>query len=213
MADKKENKPAAAVATKVYNRVYILAVVIVGLLSGLSLGWWVMQHYVNGKYVAGGIGNSFSAQPLFFPDNGKKLQAILVLLRSSKSEILLMADTISSKEMVDTIAERANSGIRTYIILSNGIASGDMPGGLSPVAHYMLECGITEVFVDAIPSTNQVIIVDNRYVIVGNGGFSTRAEADTAGSLVVVESMELAAKFKEYFIGRGDTAKKLILAR
>lgn len=186
--------------------IFLVSIFIVFILSGISLGLWANTHFVSKHYIPKGIGNAFHAEALSFPNNSARgISIIDTLISQASEEVLVMADVLASRSTMDALQAAQRRGVRVVVILGKNSVYNQ---SLSPAA-YLLQLGVKDLLQAHGTTFNQLIIIDQRQVIIGSLPFSTKAEQTVAATGVVVESPDLAYKFREYFKSQYQIAEKL----
>ena len=204
MAEKKIETPIKkGVNKRIYGKIFFSVIVAICVLGGLSIGIFVQRHFVKGMFVPQGIGNSFKGKAIFYPDP-ETITAVVSVINSASKEVLVMSDAISAKVVIEALLAKMQEGIPVRLILDRNISLDSN----SPIG-YLYKQGMREIFLDELSSTNQIMIIDSRYVILGNAPFSTRAASDTAGSFIVLDSFEIAQESRDYFRERYKKATRV----
>jgi len=203
MADKIETPTKKTARKKIYGKALLIITFVICVLAGISSGIGVQRYFLRGRFIPAGIGNSFKAKPIFYP-NEAALQILVGLVSGSKEEVLVMTSGLSSKVMIEELLSRAKEGVAVRLIFDRNTSLDKN----SPVG-YLYTNGVRELFLDELQSSNQIMIIDNRYVVLGNGALSTRAAAETAASFVMIDSFEVASICREYFKERYKKATRI----
>lgn len=203
MADKIETPAKKTARKKIYGKTLLIITFVICVLGGISSGIGLQRYFLSGKFIASGVGNSFKAKPIFYP-NEAALQILVGLVSSAKEEILIMTNGLASKTMIEEIISKAKDGVAVRVIFDrNTSLDKDSPVG------YLYTNGLRELFLDELPASNQIMLIDNRYAVIGNGAFSTRAASETAASFIMVDSFEVAGICREYFRERYKKATRI----
>jgi phosphatidylserine/phosphatidylglycerophosphate/cardiolipin synthase-like enzyme len=175
--------------------IYKVGALLTFVIGGVSLGLWQTKAVT--KFM--GETSSARASAVFSP--GPISPTLIKMLQTSRSEIIVIANTLTSKALLDTIEKAVmERDVKAYFILDQAADKG--------TGKYILSRKLGQVYHDSILNSNQVIVVDKRFVAIGNAKFSTKAE-ETAQSMVIIDSPELAMQFRNYFKSRAEKAFSL----
>lgn len=117
---------------------------------------------------------------------GNNIPAAIKEIDKAKSEILVQAYSLSSKEIAKALVDAHKRGVRTKIILAKSVISQD-----TSVADYIHNMGVP-AYIDSghdIPES-RIIIVDRKTVITDSLNFSKTSREKNAGYLLILKSYE-----------------------
>lgn len=189
-----------------FSSIFMLGVFLTCVFGGIALGVWVNKHFLRGRYFSDSsqsvVNQKLKVLPVYFPSSdGKSLQVLVNLINQANEEVIIVANVLSAKSLVDAAANKARDGKKVIILLN--ISNKD-----SGPVQYMRQQGLSNIFFDSLPSGNQMILVDKKFTATGNIGFSTKAEKSTVGAMLVVEDEELAQQLREFIKQRLSTSTR-----
>lgn len=208
MAENKPESPAQKEARKKFlKKLFVISIHTILAFSGVFLGLTIQKYYIRGEFIPGGVGNTTQTSLAVYP-NEVALNFPIDIINKAEKEILIMAKTIQSKSMIDALSAKVQKGVRVVIILNREDAEASQSAENSPT-EYMRKVGIVEVVMDSIISTQHTIIVDSAHIMVGNGGFSSRASSSTSATFMAVRAPSEAVTLREYFLDRYQKSDRL----
>lgn len=206
MAEKKL-EPKKDSRKKFLKKLFTVSMHLILGVSGFFVGVTIQSYYLKGHYIPGGVGNTTKTSLAVYP-NEVALNFPIATIEKATKEILIMAKTIQSKAMIDALSAKVKQGVRVVIILNKEDADASNVAANSPT-EYMRKMGLVEVVTDSLASTQHTIIADGTNILVGNGGFSSRAAGNTSATFMEVRAPEEALKLREYFLERYQKSERL----
>ena len=136
-----------------------------------------------------------SVRVCFSPD-GECMNLILKEIAQAEKEILIMAYAFGSLPMAKTLVGAHQKGVKVELLLDKS----ERQEGYTPAA-LLSGSGIPVWFngVHAVMNS-RVVIIDERTVITGSHNFNTASESMNAENLLIVQSGDLARKYRENWI-------------
>jgi phosphatidylserine/phosphatidylglycerophosphate/cardiolipin synthase-like enzyme len=133
---------------------------------------------------------------VYFSPNGRCTDAILKMISSAQSEILVQAFSFSSPAMTDALLQAHGRGVKVALILDKS----ERMEGLTPAA-ILSNAGIP-VYLDGkhALANNRVIIIDHRTVMTGSFNFNKASEEMNAENLLMLESKELSTLYRDNWL-------------
>jgi phosphatidylserine/phosphatidylglycerophosphate/cardiolipin synthase-like enzyme len=130
--------------------------------------------------------NTHAAEPA-----GNNVSAAVKEIDRAKSEILVQAYSLDSKDIVKALADAHKRGVSTQIILDKSVISRK-----PSIADYTRNMGIPTFIDDKHDiADNRLIIIDRTTVITDSLNFTGAAGAKGTGNLMILESHELAKMY------------------
>lgn len=203
MGEKKVETPAKKANRIAFlSKTFLAIVTAFCILGGLSLGIFVQRCYLKGRFVPVG-GNTFKSEVLFYPNEGT-LVAVEKMLSGAERSINIVTDTIKSKRILDVLLAKSAEGIPVRVVFGKGASLGE--GG---AVFHLFNNGLREIYVDEIASSSPLILIDDKYVLVGSAGLSTTAAGQSSGAFVLVDSPDIAEKVHGHIKDRVQKARKV----
>jgi len=133
---------------------------------------------------------------VYFSPNGRCMEAILKMISSAQSEILIQALSFSSPAMTDALLQAHGRGVNVALILDKS----ERMEGLTPAA-ILSNAGIP-VYLDGkhAIANNRVILIDRRTVITGSFNFNKASEEMNAENLLMLDSKELSMPYRDNWL-------------
>lgn len=204
MGEKKVESPAIKASRIAFFRKTFLGVIfVICVLGGLAVGIFINRHFLDGQFVSGGVGNTLSAQSIFYP-NRISLDAIINVIKGSQSSISFLGDTIKSRIVLDTINEKAENGIALKLVFGQGAPLSEG----SPI-FYLYNKGLRQMYVDTVPASQPMMVIDGRYLLLGTSGYSTEMSEKTTGMFLLLDSPQLAKEAEKFIEGRAELSKRV----
>ena len=132
----------------------------------------------------------------FSPQNKTIQNAILPLIRNSKTYIYIPAFLISHKEMVTELIQAKNRGVDVRIITDALNASAKY----SKVRELRAAGMPVKIENYAGKMHSKTMIIDDKYLILGSMNFSKSGESKNDENLIVLENKEAAIFYKQFFL-------------
>ncbi|MCL4562493.1 MAG: phospholipase D-like domain-containing protein [Chloroflexi bacterium] len=131
----------------------------------------------------------------FSPDDGVAAH-LKSLLAGAKKSIYIMAYSFTSKDLVETILNRADQGVKVA-----GVMEKDQIFSNQAEEYYSFRNAGLEMRMDGNPGLmhHKVIIVDGKAVAFGSYNFSASAEQTNDENLLIIYDGKLAQRFMEEF--------------
>jgi len=132
------------------------------------------------------------AEVYFSPDGGATA-AILKLMATAGSEILIQAYSFRSPSITGTLIDAHKKGVKVKLIIDK---SERMEGVTSAT---LLDSAGIPVYLDGkhAIANNRVIIIDRQIVMTGSFNFNAASEELNAENLLILKSKELAALYRD----------------
>jgi hypothetical protein len=204
MAEKKVESPAVKASRIAFFRKTFMGIIfVICVLGGLAVGIFINRHFLEGQFVSEGIGNTLSAQSIFYP-NRISLEAVINVIKGSQSSISFLGDTIKSRMVLDAISEKAENGVALKLIFGQGAPLSEG----SPI-FYLYNKGLRQIYVDTIPASQPLMVIDSRYLLLGTSGYSTEMSEKTTGIFLLLDSPKLAKEAEKFIEGRAELAKRV----
>jgi phosphatidylserine/phosphatidylglycerophosphate/cardiolipin synthase-like enzyme len=117
--------------------------------------------------------------------------AVVKQIDSARSEVLVQAYSLTSKDIAKALADAHKRGVRTQIILDESSRSQE-----TSIAGYTHNAGIP-TYIDAGNDVagNKIFIIDGQTVITDSFNFTGAAGEKSAGNLLILKSYELAKTY------------------
>ena len=173
-----------------------LAIVGTGLLLGASILLLAHKYFSARLFPAPVVSANFA---LITTPNADFTASIIAAIGQAKSggEILIGARTLSSERLLTALQERAKDVTIKVLLDPETNRSAD-----SGSAGWLIRKKVAEVYFDALPSTNQFVVVDRTFVFIGSTPFSADAPATTATTGIFVSDQKLANQLRNHFFER-----------
>ena len=138
-----------------------------------------------------------NASGIYFSPQNKTIQnAILPLIKKSKTYIYIPAFLISHKEMVSELIQAKNRGVDVRIITDALNASAKY----SKVRELRAAGMPVKIENYAGKMHSKTMIIDDRYLVLGSMNFSKSGESKNDENLIVLENKEAAIFYKQFFL-------------
>lgn len=138
-----------------------------------------------------------NASGIYFSPQNKTIQnAILPLIKKSKTYIYIPAFLISHKEMVSELIQAKNRGVDVRIITDALNASAKY----SKVRELRAAGMPVKIENYAGKMHSKTMIIDDRYLVLGSMNFSKSGESKNDENLIVIENKEAAIFYKKFFL-------------
>jgi phosphatidylserine/phosphatidylglycerophosphate/cardiolipin synthase-like enzyme len=130
---------------------------------------------------------------VFFSPRGGAEQAVVEAIDQAAKEILVQAYTFTNRNIIAALRRAARAGVAVRLILDKGCLS-EYGGSQAKAAR-----SIGPTFIDAEHAIahNKVMIIDGVRVITGSFNFTNAAEEKNAENLLILDSPELAALYRD----------------
>lgn len=130
---------------------------------------------------------------VYFSPRGGAEEAIVTEIDHAATEILVQAYTFTNKDIIAALRRAAKAGVAVRLILDKSCAS-EYEGSQAKAAR-----SIGPTFIDAEHAIahNKVMIIDGVRVITGSFNFTNAAEDKNAENLLILDSPELAAIYRD----------------
>jgi phosphatidylserine/phosphatidylglycerophosphate/cardiolipin synthase-like enzyme len=138
------------------------------------------------------MGRSTTVTPCFTPSGGCA-ESVAAEIGNAKSEVLIQAYTLTSKDIADAIVKAKETGVNIAIIMDR--SSAHAQGS----ALYFSQLKGIPTFIDArhAAARSNVVIIDGETVITGGSTFTNEAGDRYAEDLVIIRSGYLAESYRE----------------
>lgn len=135
---------------------------------------------------------STTVTPCFSPSGGCA-GSIAAEIGKAKSEVLIQAYTLTSKDIADAIVKAKDAGVNVAIIMDR--SSAHAQGSAS----YFAQLKGIPTFIDSkhAAANSSVVIIDGETVATGSISFTKEAENRYAEDLVIIRSRSLAETYRE----------------
>lgn len=204
MGEKKVESPAVkASRIAFFRKTFVAVIFVISVLGGLAVGIFINRHYLEGQFVSGGVGNTLSTQSIIYP-NRVSLDAITNVIKSSQSSISFLGDTIKSRNVLDVINEKAENGVALKLVFGQGAPLSEG----SPI-FYLYNKGLRQMYVDTVPASQPMMVIDSRYLLLGTSGYSTEMSEKTTGMFLLLDSPQLAKEAEKFIEGRAELSKRV----
>ncbi|MBF0481006.1 MAG: phospholipase D family protein [Desulfovibrionaceae bacterium] len=129
----------------------------------------------------------------YFSPRGGAQEAIVAEIDRADKEILVQAYTFTNKAIIAALQRAAKAGVAVRLILDKSCVS-DHDAGQAKAAR-----SIGPTFIDAEHAIahNKVMIIDGVRLITGSFNFTNAAEDKNAENLLILDSPELAAMYRD----------------
>lgn len=126
-----------------------------------------------------------------FSPHGGCTMAIIAEIEKARSEILIQAYSLTSKQIADAVVKAKGAGVHVEIILDRSYSYTQ-----NSASYFANLKGIT-TYIDAkhVVAQNNIFIIDKEKVITGSFTFTNEAEDKNAGNLVIIDSPGLARTY------------------
>jgi phosphatidylserine/phosphatidylglycerophosphate/cardiolipin synthase-like enzyme len=130
---------------------------------------------------------------VYFSPRGGATDAIVQALGQARKSIYVQAYSFTSPPIAKALTRALGRGVTIGVILDKSNLTDKYS-----VADYLVHAGIP-TFIDSAHGIahNKVIIIDEHLVITGSFNFTRAAERDNAENLLVIDDVELAARYLE----------------
>ncbi len=144
-----------------------------------------------------------SVRVCFSPD-GECMNLILKEIAQAKKEILIMAYAFGSLPMARALVGAHQKGVRVELLLDKS----ERQEGYTPAA--MLSGAGIPVWFNGVHAVmnSRVVIIDEQTVITGSHNFNMASETMNAENLLIVQSGDLARKYRENWIKHRQHSEK-----
>jgi len=204
MAEKKVESPTVkANRVALFRKTFMSVIFVICVLGGLAVGIFISRHFLYGRFVPAGVGNTFSAQPIFYP-NRISLEGVINVIKGSQSSLSFLGDTIKSRAVLDAINEKAEAGIALNLVFGRGAPL--LEG--SPI-FYLYGKGIRQIYVDRLLASQPIMVIDDRYLLLGTNAYSTEMSEKSTGIFLLVDSPALAQQVQKYIEERVGQSKRV----
>lgn len=149
-----------------------------------------------GKFHSNKILTENTSGIYFSPQNKTIQNAILPLIKKSKTYIYIPAFLISHKEMVSELIQAKNRGVDVRIITDALNASAKY----SKVRELRAAGMPVKIENYAGKMHSKTMIIDDRYLVLGSMNFSKSGESKNDENLIVLENKEAAIFYKKFFL-------------
>lgn len=206
------------------------------LIVGLILGVWVLGRTLplddyfpalkeavpdNRKVVTPTESSSVKikacALPRMNPNDPSALRAIALRVSGARTEVLVAARSMTSITLWTALRERAQAGVNVTTLLSPEGTTNFTAGKL---AQWLRQNGLSSVYKDALLSASNVIVIDEKTVILSDLPFSQRSFDPTEkeisagtvslGFAYIIDSSELAKVVASTLRSRVNPSNKLL---
>jgi phosphatidylserine/phosphatidylglycerophosphate/cardiolipin synthase-like enzyme len=133
----------------------------------------------------------------YFSPKGGGQEAIVAALSGARKEILVQAYAFAAEPLAKALVAAKERGVHVDIVLDPGNEK-DRPSDLGTFLEHALDVRLDA---DHRAARGQVIIIDGRTVITGSSPFTTEAEDEEAGSLLIIKGHpDLPRFYRESFL-------------
>ena len=148
-------------------------------------------------------GRSTAVTPCFTPPGGCA-ESVAAEIGNAKTEVLIQASTLTSKDIADAIVKAKEAGVNVAIIMDR--SSAHTQGS----ALYFSQLKGIPTFIDArhAVARSNVAIIDGETVITGGSTFTNEAGDRYAEDLVIIRSRNLAESYSENWNQHKDHAEE-----
>lgn len=204
MGEKKVESPVVkAGRIALFRKTFLGVIFVISVLGGLASGIFINRHFLDGQFVRGGVGNTLSAQAIFYP-NRVSLDAIINVIKGSQSSISFVGDTIKSRVVLDEINAKAEAGVALKLVFGQGAPLSEG----SPI-FYLYGKGLRQMYVDSSPASQPMMVIDGRYLLIGTSGYSSEMSEKTTGMFLLLDSPQLASEAEKYISTRAELSKRV----
>ena len=130
---------------------------------------------------------------VFFSPNGGCTDAIVKALGQAKISVLIQAYSFTSATITKAVVEAHKRGIHTEVILDKSQRTEKYSS-----ADFLVHAGIKVLIDDKHKiAHNKIMVIDSNTVITGSFNFTKAAEEGNAENLLIIRSVDLAAKYTD----------------
>lgn len=130
---------------------------------------------------------------VFFSPNGGCTEAIVKTLDQAKTSVLVQAYSFTSAPIAKAVVEAHKRGVKTEVILDKSQRTEKYSS-----ADFLAHAGIKVLIDDKHKiAHNKIMIIDSNTVITGSFNFTKAAEEGNAENLLIIRSVDLAAKYTD----------------
>lgn len=150
------------------------------------------------------INNTQNWEVHFSPNNGCTT-AIVNLINSAQSDILVQAYGFTSKPIADALISAGKAGKNVKIILDKSNKS-----AINSKTNYILSESV-KVYIDSKHQIahNKVIIIDHKIVETGSFNYTNAAEKNNAENCLIIKDSKLAEKYELNWSSHLDHSSKI----
>jgi len=130
---------------------------------------------------------------VYFSPSGGAERAVVEEIDQAAKEILVQAYTFTNKAIIAALRRAARAGVNVRLILDKSCAS-EHDGSQAKAARSI---GPTSIDAEHAIAHNKVMIIDGVRVITGSFNFTNAAEDKNAENLLILDSPELAASYRD----------------
>ncbi len=131
----------------------------------------------------------------------------LPAIRAAKSEILVVARLLTSKAILEALSERAHHGVDVRILL----APETNASVESPTPHWIIKNGAGLVYIDRANRYDQLLVIDQKQVIVGALPFTAEAPVHDLSTELTIQDPAFAHNLRNALIEHLTQLKPLTL--
>ena len=130
---------------------------------------------------------------VFFSPQGGCTEAIVRTLDQAKSSVLIQAYSFTSAPIAKSVVDAHKRGVHTEVILDKSQRTEKYSS-----ADFLAHAGIKVLIEDKHKiAHNKIIVIDSNTVITGSFNFTKAAEEGNAENLLIIRSVDLAAKYTD----------------
>lgn len=172
------------------------AIIVINSPAAAKIYTEEFNQMYEGKFHSNKILTENSSGIYFSPQNKTIKNTILPLIRNSKNYIYIPAFLISHKEMVSELIQAKNRGVDVRIITDALNASAKY----SKVRELRAAGMPVKIENYAGKMHSKTMIIDDKYLILGSMNFSKSGESKNDENLIVIENIEAAIFYKQFFL-------------
>jgi phosphatidylserine/phosphatidylglycerophosphate/cardiolipin synthase-like enzyme len=141
-------------------------------------------------------GTSSNSVNVYFSPKGGATAAIVKEIDGAKYEVLILADSFTSKPIVQAVVNARKRGVNIQVVMDRS-----QRGEKYPEADFMTR-GHISIYLDSrhAIANNRVIMIDSSTLITGSFSFTKAAEENNAENLLVIKGKKsLVSQYVENF--------------
>ena len=130
---------------------------------------------------------------VYFSPNGGCTEAVVKTLDQAKISVLIQAYSFTSAPIAKAVVDAHKRGVHTEVILDKSQRSEKYSS-----ADFLAHAGIKVLIDDKHKiAHNKIMVIDSNTVITGSFNFTKAAEEGNAENLLIIRSVDLAAKYTD----------------
>ena len=167
-----------------------LLAIFTGLLCGFSALLLAHKYFSARLFPAAKVQINYA---IFTTPNPRLFQEVYApAIKSARSQILIAAREISSRMLLEALHAKAAGGVDVEFLLSPDV---DNEGAI----RWITANNAGRVYVDSLPTADQLMVIDGNRVILTSLPFSADAPASIQSSGIAVEDAGLGQKLSQQF--------------